>query len=136
MARRKEKNQELLLKYPIRTRVTEAAFQKLEKIRKGSNCHSIGEVARRILSQEKILMLHRDISLSGPMEELASIRKELRAIGVNINQLTRKHHGSKLDTQQSFYALKIAGQYQQVEEKVNRLLSIVGQLAEKWLRES
>lgn len=136
MPRNKEKDRRRLLSHPIRTRVTEEVFNRLEKIRVQSNCQSIGEVARKILSREKILVLHRDASLSGPMEELASIRRELRAIGVNINQLTRKHHGSATQTQKDFYRRKAEEQQLLVEGKVDRLLEIVSQLADRWLQES
>jgi len=134
MARKKEKDRERLLCHPVRTRVTEKVYRRLEKIKAQSNCRSIGEVARKVLSREKILVLHRDASLSGPMEELAGIRKELKAIGVNVNQLTRSHHGSTRETQKAFYALKVAEEYRKVGPKVERLLSIVSQIADRWLQ--
>jgi hypothetical protein len=135
MPRNKERDQGRLLARPIRTRVTEEVFNRLEKVKAQSNCRSIGEVARKILSREKILVLHRDASLSGPMEELTSIRKELRAMGTNLNQLTRKHHGSTSQTQRDFYRRRAEQQFLLVEEKVDCLLKIVSQLAARWLQE-
>lgn len=134
MARKKVKDRTKLLSFPIRTRVNEPVYKRLENMAAQSNCRSVGEVARKILSQEKILVLHRDISLSGPMEELAGIRKELKAIGMNVNQITRRYHGSDLTTQKTFHALKAMEEYRKVELKVDRLLLIVSQIAEKWLQ--
>lgn len=85
MTRKKSKNQVELLTHPIIVRVNENTYKRLENILLHSNCQSIGEVARNILSKEKILMLTRDVTMNAPMEELVSIRKELRSIGININ---------------------------------------------------
>lgn len=70
------------------------------------------------------------------MEELALSRKELKAIGVNINQITKAFHSSGNDNAKAFYALKVAGRYEAVGTKVDALLVIVAQLAEIWLQRS
>jgi hypothetical protein len=136
MARKKTADQEALLSQPVRTRVTQAAWEKLEKIMKESGCQSIGEVARMILSDQSIKCFYVDVSLNAPMEQLALIRKELKAIGININQQTRYFNMSKSDTQRSFYALKTADLYKEVGYKVEELLTIANKLAEKWLQGS
>jgi hypothetical protein len=117
----------------IRTRVTQKTWDKLEKLRQQSDCQSVGELARRILSQEKINCHYRDISLNGPMEEMALIRKELKAIGININQQTKYFHTSKSDAQRAFFTSKTAQLYQQVGQKAEELLTLISKLAEKWL---
>ncbi|AZI24157.1 mobilization protein [Pedobacter sp. G11] len=134
MPRKKFKNPEQLLTHPIIVRVTENTYKRLEKILINSNCQSIGEVARNILSKEKILMLTRDVSMNEPMEELASIRRELRSIGININQQTRHFHTSKNEAQRSFYFMRTSDLYKNVGHKVDRLLELVTQLSLKWLR--
>lgn len=136
MSRKKAANQEELLTCPLRTRLTQKSFDRLEKIRSESDCQSVGEVARKILSQEKINCFYRDISLNGPMEELALIRKELKAIGININQQTHRFHISQNENERAFYVLKTADLYKVVGEKVNELLTIISKLAQKWLSRS
>jgi hypothetical protein len=64
----------------IFTSLTEKVFKRLEKIQQESGCQSFGEVARMILSGELINCFYRDVSLNAPMEEMALIRKELKAI--------------------------------------------------------
>ena len=125
MPRRKATDQDSILSHPIIIRVTATAFNKLEDIRKDSDHKTIGEVARKILSNRKIKLFYHDISMNGPMEELALIRKELKAIGININQITRSFNADKAGTHRAFYVLKVADQYQIVDEKVNRLLTYV-----------
>lgn len=136
MGRKKAENQQERLTHPIILRVTETVFKKLEKLQQESNCQSVGEVARKILSKEKILCFYKDVSLNAPMEELASIRKELKAIGVNINQQTHRFHISDTEAQRAFYVMKTADLYQKVGEKVDSALVMISKLAEQWLQRS
>lgn len=136
MPRKKTKEADELLSHNLIIRVNEATYKRLEKLRQESHYASIAEVARRILNGQKIKLFYKDISMNAPMEEMALIRKELKAIGININQLTRSFNQDKAGTHQAFYVLKVAGQYQLVGEKVDRLLVLVAQLAEQWLQRS
>jgi len=136
MPRKKAANPEEVLSHPIIIRVTETVFNRLEALRKESHYSSIGEVARRILSNRKVRLFYKDISMNGPMEEMALIRKELKAIGININQLTRSFNQDKAGTHRAFYLLKVAEQYKVVGDKVDRLIHIISQLAEQWLQRS
>lgn len=134
MPRKKVINRQELLTCLVRTRVNQKTYDRLEKISRESDSRSIGEVARKILSKEKITLFHRDISLHETMEELALIRKELKAIGININQQTHRFHTSQSESERAFYALKTAQLYQEVGAKVDELLSIISKLAQKWLQ--
>lgn len=99
-----------------------------------SDCQSMGELARRILSKERITYFIKDASMDAPMEELSRIRKELNAIGTNINQITHSFHNTDLANQKTLHALKVAEQYKKVGDKVDQLLAIVSQMAKKWLQ--
>lgn len=134
MPRKKAANPEDLLSHNIIIRITETAFKRLEKMRQQSNSLSIAEVARKILSGQKIRLFYHDISLNPVMEELAMIRKELKAIGININQITRSFNQDKAETHRAFYVLKVADLYKKADEKVDRLLVIISKLAERWLQ--
>ncbi|RLJ77384.1 mobilization protein [Pedobacter alluvionis] len=135
MPRRKAKDQESILSHPIIVRLTENQFKKLEKIRIESDIKTIGEVVRKILTNRPIKLLHKDISMNQPMEEMALIRKEIKSIGVNINQQTHRFHISQSDTERAFHALKTSETYKSIEPKIDRLISIISKLAEKWLQE-
>ena len=74
------------------------------------------------------------MTLNATMEELALIRKELKAIGININQITRSFNQDKAETQRAFYVLKVADQYKKVDAKVDDLLTLISKLADKWLQ--
>lgn len=134
MSRRKATDQDSILSHPIIVRLTENQFKKLDKIRKESDIKTIGEVVRKILTNRPIKLLHKDISMNQPMEEMALIRKEIKSIGVNINQQTHRFHISQSDTERSFHAIKTSETYKSMEPKIDRLLSIISKLAEKWLQ--
>lgn len=100
--RKKTKTDEKLLTQPIRTRVTAAVHARLKNIQTNSNCRSLGEVARKILSREKILCFYRDVTMNAPMEELASIRKELRSIRDKHQPTDQIFHTSQNEAQGMF----------------------------------
>lgn len=134
MARRKSPYPEQLLTRHIQTKVIEEVYQKLDELRGKSDCQTIGELARRILSKDKITLFHKDASWDGPMEELTSIRKELNSIGTNINQITHSFHIAQTDSQRNYQALRVAEEYKKVGLKVDKLYELISQLAKKWLQ--
>lgn len=136
MPRKKYKNPAERFTHPIILRVNENTFNRLVKIQQNSNCQSVGEVARNILSHEKILLLTRDVTMNAPMEELSSIRKELKAIGVNINQQTRYFHTAETEAQRNFYFMRTTDLYKNVGTKVEQLLDLITKLSLKWLQGS
>jgi len=134
MPRKKLPNPEDVLTHFVRTRVTEATFKRLDKIGQSSDCHSVGEVARKLLSKEKITLFYKDMTLNSAMEELALIRKELKAIGININQLTRGFNMSnKRGGPPEAYIVQVAKLYQIVDAKTDDILRLINQLSRKWL---
>lgn len=133
MPRKKAADQDELFIVPVRTRITQAAAKRLEKLRVDSDCRSIGELARRILSGGTITIFHKDASMDDAMEQLVLIRRELKAIGINMNQVTKSFHQTNDENRKAFYALKLAAQYQEAATRINLLLSLISQLSKKWL---
>lgn len=135
MPRKKLKNGDEILSHNMIVRVSEVQFNKLEKLRIESNCQTVAEIVRRILSGKKINCFYTDVSMNAPMEELVSIRKELKAIGTNINQVTRTFNQEKAyENNRAYYIMKVADLYKKVDEKVDRLLQLITKLTEKWLQ--
>jgi hypothetical protein len=134
MPRKKQADQEAVLTHFVRTRLTEKAFNRVDKIRQSSDCHTVGEVARKLLSKEKITLFYKDMTLNTAMEELALIRKELKAIGININQLTKGFNIARKKSQPTdYYTAQVFKLYENVDSKTDELLNIINQLAGKWL---
>lgn len=136
MPRPKIKKEEEKLKHYIRIRVDEQTLGRLNKMQKSSDCKGLSQLARKILMQEPVQIFHRDISMNGPMEELAMIRKEIRSIGININQQTYHFHTSQSKAAKMFYVERTKELYEKIEIKIERLLEITDKLAHKWLQKS
>ena len=131
---RKKCDPDSLLIHRVRVRITDGTMKKLEGLRSKSNCRSMAEFLRRVLSNEKIVMVQRDMTLHGHIQELAGIRAELRAIGTNVNQITRHFHAADTERKKMFYAMEVAEEYSKVGEKVNALMEMVDALGRKWLQ--
>jgi hypothetical protein len=136
MAGKKRKDTDSLLIHQIFTRINNKSFNRLNAILSKSNCHTIGELARKILSNERVIVYHTDKSLEAPVQQLILIREELRAIGVNVNQITHHFHIADSRQQKMFHALKVAEEYGKVGEKVEVLIQMVAELGERWLQRS
>jgi hypothetical protein len=134
MPRKKLPNPAHLLSRPIIIRLTEKQFEHLQELQKKSDCSTMGELVRRILTNRKIKIFTIDVSMDGPMEEMALIRKELKSIGVNINQITRSFNQDKTGTNRGYYITKNSDLYRQVDLRVERLISLISNLALKWLQ--
>jgi hypothetical protein len=134
MSRTKTDKPEDLLSHSIIIRITETLFNKLEKLRVDSHSLSIADVCRKILLNQKLKLYHQDISMNPVMEELAMIRKELKAIGVNINQITRSFNQDRAGTHRPVYVQQVADQYKKVDERVEILLAVISKLADQWLQ--
>jgi hypothetical protein len=118
-------NTEEPLNHLIGVRVSEAFYNKLEGLRKNSNRHTLGEFARMILQKEEIIWYHKDASSDTVTVELTAIRKELKAIGTNVNQVTRYFNGTTIPNQKIFDALKILDEYKKVTSQVDKLLTLL-----------
>lgn len=136
MARKPIADKEELLVHLVTIRVSGATLKRLEKILSESSCRSIGEVARKILNKERINCFYRDASMAGPMEELALIRKELKSIGININQQTRYFNAVKSGTEKAFHSDRTVELLVKADAKMERLFALISKLAEKWLQRS
>ena len=135
MTKRKVPEEELL-KHTIIIRINENLNQKLNKLLMESDCQSLAEVARKILSEKRINCFYKDARLDAPLEEMALIRKELKSIGVNINQQTRYFNACKSHAEKSYHAEQTLTLYQKSEIKVERLLILISKIAETWLQRS
>lgn len=123
-------NKEVPLNALISIRVSTQLYDKLEEQRSHSTCQTLGEFARRVLSEKEITWVHRDATMDGVAAELAGVKKELKAIGTNINQVTRYFNGTSLPNQKIFEALKILDEYKKVTAPCENVVNIISNL--KW----
>lgn len=127
MTRKKAEEAERLI-HKIGLRVSDPFYKKMEGWLAQSNCQTIAELARQIIYKEEIIWYQKDASMDSITVELTAIRKELNAIGTNINQVTRYFNGTTIPSQKIFEALKILDEYKKVNEKVERLLVLLNEI--------
>ena len=125
-------NREELLKYKVGVRFDEKTYNKLKMWVEQTNASSVGELVRKIITKENVTFYVRDISMEEPTAELIRIRKEINAIGVNINQLTQEYHNASSFDQKLGPALKMHSLYQKVTDKVNEVWKEVNEMSRKW----
>jgi len=122
------------LAYRIHTRLTQEKYDELSAIMKQSRgIHSLSELLRSILDNKKIVIQTYDTTMDKIMVELAGIRKELLAIGININQATRTLHQAYLSEEQLLQAKEILKDFRQANLKIIELFAVIDNLSKRWL---
>lgn len=136
MGRTKKPDVEALLIHRIFTRINDKTMRRLQSLLGKSNCHTIGQLIRHILSDKRIVYYKTDVTVEEPVQRLMDIREQLRAIGVNINQITHHFHTAESPQEKVFHALKVSEEYAKVGEKVEVLTKMVAEIGERWLQRS
>jgi hypothetical protein len=123
------------LSKPVRTRLTLAKYQEIEKLVQASKGETVSSITRKIIHNQAIRVFRHDESLDLVMEELAANRAEIRSIGININQMAKLFNTYSDLKVKTLYAKNGYERYLLLESKIDKLLQIVEQLAKKWLSE-
>ena len=132
MTRRKLINRDELLKYKVGVRFDAKTYNKLKSQVQQSNASTVGELVRKIVTNEKVTFFVKDISMEEPTAALIKMRKEINAIGVNINQLTELCHTTDSVDQRIERMMKVAALYEQMTEKVSKVWKQVSEMSLKW----
>ncbi len=130
---RKKTPEEIALVHRVETRVTSAKFEELQLLLCRSEHNEMAGLIRDILHNRVIRTITYDRSLDTVMEELAALRGEIRAIGVNINQITKHFNTYPEPQRKAFYARTALDRYEKIEPKIDRLLELVTHIAKVWL---
>jgi hypothetical protein len=130
---RKKAREQVELKHKLCTRVNDQKMQELQTILGKNPKMGMSDLLREILYNRKIKIYVKDGTLDNVMEELSRLRTEIRAIGVNINQITRHFNTYPAPQQKVLYAKIAFHEYQAVQPKIDELLSIISKLSLKWL---
>ncbi|PWV47112.1 plasmid mobilization relaxosome protein MobC [Chitinophaga sp. S165] len=133
MARKKVPVQDAL-SYDVKTRINQRNFQKLQQLLLSSHHKNMSELLRAIICDKPITLYNKDDSLGALMEELVRLRKEINAIGININQVTRQINSTPEASQKLLHALSLTTLLGGVEAVKKELFPVIERLAEKWLQ--
>ena len=134
MGRRKTKEEEAL-KHLIETRVNDKKYEELRSILSRTENMDMSTLVRQILYNRRIRTYTYDRTLDLTMEELSGLRKDLKAIGVNINQMTRMFNTYSEERKKEFYAKIAFDRYISLESRIDQMLEIITKLSNRWLSE-
>lgn len=127
----KEKKQ---LTQRIAVRVSDETYNKLAaQVPKAYGVKNLSGLVRKILEEGKYTIETYDTSRDRLMEELSAIRKELNAIGVNINQVTRRFNAEKTSEARLARVLEITHLFQQADLRLTEVITVISKIAEGWL---
>lgn len=122
-------------KRTVIARISEQKYEELGEMLGSSRLRTMSELLRDILDNRKITLEYYDKTVDKVMLELSGIRRELQSIGVNINQVTKRFHVQDWSGAMLTNAGEIAGLYQQVDLRMEKLYDVIDQIAQKWLQE-
>ncbi len=132
---RKKLNDNESLKHDIKLRVNQFHFDRLNNLLSASHHRTMSELLREIICAQKIIIYTKDESLDILMTELIKIRKELNAIGINLNQITKQINSTTDKNKITLLGIESTESLRQTQEKIAELFSLIAQLAKKWLQE-
>lgn len=131
----RKKHRPKILTHVLTTKVDEPTYRKLRSLLDQNPQNDMSRLVRAILSNQPVRIFTRDLTLDNMMEELSRLRTEIKHIGVNINQITRKFNTYPEPQRKTFYAKMAFQEYLAIEPRIDRLLDIITPLAKKWLQE-
>ena len=123
------------LEHLVWTRVNDKKFQELQGILIKAKNETLSGLIRKIIYKKPVKVFVHDETINIVMEELAALRTEIKAVGININQITRYFNTYPESKRKEFYAKIAIGSYVSMESKIEELLDIISKLAKKWLSE-
>lgn len=132
---KKDHKEKERLDFPVMTRINKITYDQLNSIVAKTKDETLSGLVRKILHNKPVKVYTHDETTDLLLEELAALRGELRAIGVNFNQITKYFNSYPEDGKKRFYAKIGFEKYAQINTKLERLLVIASNLCKKWLSE-
>jgi hypothetical protein len=123
------------LKHVVCTRVDAEKYQELMNIMSYPPHYGMSDLVRRIIENRRIKIFISDPALDPILNELKGIREKIKQTGIIINQHTRSFNSHAALPAKEFYAKLAFIQYASLSTQFDRLLEIVGDLANRWLTE-
>lgn len=132
---RKPTTDEKRLSRRLTTHVNERKYQQLQGLLDKNGKIDMSTLLRNILENRQIKIYVHDETLDLWLEELARLRGEIRAIGVNINQITRHFNTYPEPIRKASYAKMAFDEHLKVQPLIEAIWEIVKKMSDKWLSE-
>ncbi|MDB5004451.1 MAG: hypothetical protein JWQ34_2676 [Mucilaginibacter sp.] len=109
-----------------------AEFQLIEKRFKKTLFRKLSEYSRKVLLEKSITVSYRDKAMDDVLEELILLRRELNAIGNNLNQAVYQINAAHGNADGRLWANLLSVVTSKVEPSINHIKERMNQYAEIW----
>ncbi|TRX35862.1 plasmid mobilization relaxosome protein MobC [Flavobacterium sp. ZT3R18] len=118
----------------IGLRLTPEEYAKIEKKCKASTCRKLSDYIRKHLFDKPITTTYRNQSLDDFMEETIVLRKELNAIGNNLNQAVKKLHTLQQIPEFRDWIIRYELEKKIFKNKIDEIEKHIFKITNKWLQ--
>lgn len=123
------------LRFRVVTYVNGRKYQELQSLLQQNAKMDMSTLVRYILENRQVRIYVHDETLDHWMEELSRLRTEIKAIGVNINQITRNFNTYPDMLRKVANASSAFEQYRKLQPQIEGIWEVLKKLNEKWLSE-
>lgn len=118
----------------ITLRLTTEEYVKIEQKWKASTCRKLSDYLRKHLLDKIITTTYRNQSLDDFIEETIVLRKELNAIGINLNQTVKKLHTLQQIPEFKTWIIRYEIEKQIFKSKIDLIERHTSKITDKWLQ--
>jgi hypothetical protein len=118
----------------ITLRLTTEEYAKIEQKFNSSTCRKISDYLRRQLFDKSITITYRNESFDDFTEETILLRKELNAIGSNLNQVVKKLHTLQQIPEFRVWIISFEIDKKIINDKIEEIKNHTGKITDKWLQ--
>jgi uncharacterized phage infection (PIP) family protein YhgE len=120
----------------LHIRLTPDELQKISGNHQRTTSRELSAFARKRLLEEPLTYYTRSASMDEGLQELVQLRKELNAIGNNLNQQTKKLNSFTATPGLGVMVESIKLLREQLDTKLKEINNSINHLAKQWLQES
>ncbi|MCV9926624.1 plasmid mobilization relaxosome protein MobC [Flavobacterium sp. LS1R49] len=118
----------------ITLRLTAEEYVKIEQKWKISTCRKLSDYLRKHLFDKSITTTYRNQSLDDFIEETIVLRKELNAIGINLNQTVKKLHTLQQIPEFKVWIISFEIDKKIINDKIDLIGRHTSKITDKWLQ--
>jgi len=119
----------------VGVRFKQEEYRVLHDKYKATTCRQLSEYIRRVLFDKKITVFSRNKSMDDFMTELIVLRKELAAIGNNLNQAVKKLNAYQDVAEIKIWILLNDSMIKKIFNRTEEIKSKINQFSESWSQE-
>ncbi|KFF16527.1 mobilization protein [Flavobacterium hydatis] len=118
----------------ITLRLTAEEYAKIEQKWKTSTCRKLSDYLRKQLFHKSVTTIYRNQSLDDFIEETIVLRKELNAIGINLNQIVKKLHMLQQIPEFKVWIVSFEIDKRIINDKIDKIEKHTSKITNKWLQ--